>query len=180
VQCWITPPAGIERVANLATTSGARRCENEPWGIASTACTIAGSAARRSQAAFLDVRTPGPKKTASSARKIAAEQRLAAAEAVARQTRTGPSPAPGAGRIGSRRSADRFLARRRAVQSEPSLADRRRKKFGGGRCAACWPMRSDEASPQAGRKVLLDPTKPVDLTIFPPRKSGGGEGGGAK
>jgi len=173
-------PLGLNELQISLTQAARDAVKNEPWGIAIDSVTIAGVLPPvEVKAAFLDVSNARAEKDRIiSQEKSRAEQRLAAAEAVARQTRDRAESERLARVESGRGAADRFLRVVAQFQTEAESGGQTAEEVRRGTMRRLLANALDEILPKLAGKVLLDPTKPVDLTIFPPaeeRRTGKGE-----
>jgi len=173
-------PLGLNELQISLTQAARDAVKNEPWGIAiDSGDDRRGPAAGRSQGGVSGrLERRAEKDRVISQEKSRAEQRLAAAEAVARQTR---DRAESSAWRGSNRVAAPpivFCASSAQFQSEAESGGQTAEEVRRGTMRRLLANALDELLPKLAGKGLLDPTKPVDLTIFPPaeeRRGGKGE-----
>ena len=161
-------PLGLKELQSLLTTSLREAAESRKWGVAVDSVTLAGLPPVEVKAAFLEVSNArAGKDRLINQEQSRAERLLAASQASAQQT-LDRAAAERLARIESARgSADRFVRLIDQFQSEAetgkqTVADVRRATMQRVFAAAL-----DELLPRLSRKVVLDPARPVDLTIFP-------------
>jgi membrane protease subunit HflK len=161
-------PLGLKELQALLTQKLREAVDGQGWGIAVDSVTLVGMPPVEVKAAFLDVSNARAEKDRLlSQEQSRAERLLAASRAVVQQT-LDRAQAERLSRVESARgSADRFVRLVEQFQSEAesgkqSPADVRRATMQRLLASAL-----DELLPKLARKVLLDPTRPVDLTIFP-------------
>jgi membrane protease subunit HflK len=163
-------PLGLNDLQMLLTQAAREAVKDEPWGIAIDTVTIAGVLPPvEVKAAFLDVSNARAERDRLiSQEKSRAEQRLAAANAVVRQTLDRAATERLARVESSRGAADRFLRVVGQFQNEAELAGQSANDVRRATMRRLLANALDELLPKMASKVLLDPAKPVDLTIFPP------------
>jgi membrane protease subunit HflK len=168
----------LKELQALLTRSLREAVNAQGWGIAVDSVTLVGLPPVEVKAAFLDVSNARAEKDRLlNQEQSRAERLLAASHATVGQT-LDRAQAERLSRVESARgSADRFVRLVDEFQSEAesggqSAADVRRATM-----QRLFASALDELLPKLSRKVLLDPTRPVDLTIFPqsderPKNSG--------
>lgn len=161
-------PLGLKELQSLLTNALRQAVESRGWGIAIDSVTLAGVPPVEVKAAFLDVSNARAEKERLINQEQSRAERLLAASRAAVQQTLDRAQADRRARVeAARGSADRFLRvveqfQREAMRGNQSPADVRRATMQRLLAAAL-----DELLPKLSRKVVLDPAKPVDLTIFP-------------
>jgi membrane protease subunit HflK len=163
-------PLGLNELQALLTAAARRQVKKQPWGIDVDSITIAGVLPPvEVKAAFLDVSNARAERDRIiSQENSRAEQRLAAAEAVVRQTLDRAESERMTRVESARGAADRFLRVISQFQTEAESAGQSPDDVRRTTMRRLLANALDELLPKLGGKVLFDPAKPVDLTIFPP------------
>lgn len=162
-------PLGLNELQVLLTQAVRQAIEKEPWGIAVDNVTIAGVLPPvEVKAAFLDVSNARAERDrVISQEESRREKMLEASRAAVQQIRDRAEAERQAKVESARGSADRFL---RVVAQFQIEAETGGQTAGQVRRATMRRLLAgalDELLPRLAGKVLLDATKPVDLTIFP-------------
>jgi membrane protease subunit HflK len=163
-------PLGLNELQASLTQAVRREVRLEPWGLDVDSVTIAGVLPPvEVKAAFLDVSNARAERDRIvSQEKSRAEQRLAAAQAAVRQTLDRAESERLARVESARGSADRFLNVVGQFQTEAESGGQTAEEVRRATMRRLLANALDELLPKLAGKILLDPTKPVDLTIFPP------------
>jgi len=163
-------PLGLNELQNLLTEAARRAVEREPWGLSVDRVTIAGVLPPvEVKAAFLDV------SNARAERDRVVNQELSRAEKLMAASRAT------AGQLADRAQADRLTR----VESARGAADRFTRiveqfclesgsdgamydDVRGAAMQRLWSSALEELLPKLARKILVDPSQPVDLMLFNP------------
>ncbi len=165
-------PLGLNELQVLLTQAVRRAIDDEPWGIAVDNVTIAGVLPPvEVKAAFLDVSNARAERDrVISQEESRREKLLDASRAVVRQIRDRAEAARQTQVESARGSADRFLRVVAQFQTEAETGGQTSAQVRRATMRRLLAGALDELLPKLAGKVLLDPTKPVDLTIFPSRE----------
>ncbi len=171
-QCGVdyVHPLGLNELQMLLTRAVREAAERQPWGIAVDRVTIAGAPPVEVKAAFVDVSNARAEKDRMISQDESRREKLLAASEAKAQQILDRAEAERLARVESARgSADRFLRVVAQFQNEAesggqSAAEVRRATMRRLLAAAL-----EELLPRLADKVVMDPNKPADLTIFPPR-----------
>lgn len=163
-------PLGLNELQGLLTQAARRAVEREPWGLVVDRVTIAGVLPPvEVKAAFLDVSNARAERDRVVSQEYSrAEKLMAASRATAGQL-ADRAQADRLTRVESARgSADRFVRiveqfRREASSDGATYDDVRRATM-----QRLWAGALDELLPKLARKILIDPSQPVDLMLFNP------------
>jgi membrane protease subunit HflK len=172
-QCGVdfVHPLGLNELQVLLTQSVRQAVDRQPWGIAVDNVTLAAVPPVEVKAAFLEVSNARAEKDRLiSQEESRREKLLAASRAKVRQILDRAETERLARVESARGSADRFERvvaqfRSEAESGAQSAEDVRRATM-----RRLFAAALDELFPKLAGKVLLDPAKPVDLTIFPQRE----------
>lgn len=164
-------PLGLNELQVLLTQSVRQAIENEPWGIAVDNVTIAGVLPPvEVKAAFLDVSNARAERDrVISQEESRREKMLEASRAAVQQIRDRAEAERQAKVESARGSADRFERVVAQFQTEAESGGQTAAEVRRATMRRLLAGALDELLPKLAGKVLLDPTKPVDLTIFPER-----------
>jgi membrane protease subunit HflK len=168
-------PLGLSELQSLLTKAVREDVKEEPWGIDVDRVTITGVLPPvEVKAAFLDVSNARAERDrVINQENSRAEQRLAAAQAVARQTLDRAEAERQARVESARGAADRFLRVVGQFQNEAESGGQSADEVRRGTMRRLFASALEELLPKLAGKVLLDPAKAVDLTIFPPPEERG-------
>lgn len=175
-------PLGLSELQVLLTRALSEAARRQDWGVAVDNVAIAGVLPPvEVKAAFLDVSNARAERDRGiNEEQARAEKLLAGSGAAARQTRD-RAEAERLARVESARgAADRFLRvieqfRQEAKSGTQQPGDVRRATMRRLLAAAL-----EELLPRLGRKIIVDPDQPADISIFAPREPARVEGEGAK
>ncbi len=163
-------PLGLNELRMLLTQSIRQAVHDKSWGIAVDNVTITSLPPVEVKAAFLDVSNARAEKDRLiSQEESRREKLLEATRAVVQQTHDRAESERLARVESARGSADRFLRVVAQFHSEAESAGQTEVAVRRATMRRLLAGALDELLPKLAGKVLLDPTKPVDLTIFPPR-----------
>jgi membrane protease subunit HflK len=161
-------PLGLKELQALLTRSLRLAVDEQGWGIAVDSVTLVGLPPVEVKAAFLDVSNARAERDRLLNQEQSRAERLLAASRASVQQMLDRAEAERLSRVESARgSADRF---HRLVDQFETEAESGKQSPSDVRRATMQRLLAsalDELLPKLSRKVLLDPTKPVDLTIFP-------------
>jgi membrane protease subunit HflK len=163
-------PLGLNELQVLLTVAARRAVEREPWGIVVDRVTI-GSVLPpvEVKAAFLDVSNARAERDRLVSQEHSRAEKLLAASRAAAGQLADRAQADRLTRVESARgSADRFVRiveqfRREASSDGATYDDVRRATM-----QRLWAGALDELLPKLARKILIDPSQPVDLMLFNP------------
>ncbi len=161
-------PLGLKELQALLTQALREAVDRQGWGVAVDSVTLVGMPPVEVKAAFLDVSNARAEKDRLlNQEQSRAERLLAASRAVVQQT-LDRAQTERLSRVESARgSADRFLRLVEQFQREAESGGQSPPEVRRATMQRLLASALDELLPKLARKVLLDPTKPVDLTIFP-------------
>jgi membrane protease subunit HflK len=164
-------PLGLNELQVLLTQAVREAVDQQPWGIAVDNVAVASPLPPvEVKAAFLDVSNARAEKDRMiSQEQSRAERLLTASRAVVQQTLDRAQTERQARVETARGAADRFL---RVVRQFHDEAESNSQSAGDVRRATMRRLLAnalEELLPNLARKVVVDPSQPVDLTIFPPR-----------
>lgn len=165
-------PLGLNELQLLLTQAVREAAGRQPWGIAVDNVTFAAVLPPvEVKAAFLDVSNARAEKDRLiSQEESRAEQKLAAARATVQQ-KLDRAEADRLSRVESARgSADRFLRIVAQFQTEAQAQGTSPDDVRRAAMRRLFASALEDLLPKLAGKVLLDPTKPVDLSIFPMRE----------
>jgi membrane protease subunit HflK len=163
-------PLGLNELQALLTQAARQAVEKQPWGIRVDRVTIIGAPPVEVKAAFVDVSNARAEKDRMiSQEESRREKLLEATKAVVQQTHDRAEADRRARVEAARGSADRFLRVVAQFQSEAESGGQTADEVRRATMRRLLAGALEELLPKLASKVLLDPAKPVDLTIFPPR-----------
>ena len=161
-------PLGLNELQALLTKAARRAVEREPWGIVVDRVTIGGVLPPvEVKAAFLDVSNARAERDRVVSQEHSRAEKLLAASRAAVGQLADRAQADRLTRVESARgSADRFLRiveqfRREAGSEGTAYDDVRRATM-----QRLWAGALEELLPKLARKILVDPSQPVDLMLF--------------
>ena len=163
-------PLGLNELQVLLTLAARRAVERQPWGIEVDRVTIGGVLPPvEVKAAFLDVSNARAERDRLVSQEHSRAEKLLAASRAAAGQLADRAQADRLTRVESARgSADRFdriieQFRREAGSEGAAYADVRRATM-----QRLWAGALEELLPRLARKILVDPSQPVDLMLFNP------------
>ncbi|MGE5192052.1 MAG: protease modulator HflK [Deltaproteobacteria bacterium] len=178
-QCGVdyVHPLGLNELQALLTQAVRQAVERQPWGIAVDRVTIIGAPPVEVKAAFVDVSNARAEKVRMISQEESRRERLLAASRARVQQTLDRAEADRLARVESARgSADRFLRVVSQFQSEAESGGQAAEEVRRAAMRRMLAAALEGLLPKLAGKVLLDPTQPVDLTIFPPRDEPQGDG----
>jgi membrane protease subunit HflK len=177
-QCGVdyVHPLGLSELQLLLTRALREAADRQPWGLAVDRVTIVGAPPVEVKAAFVDVSNARAERDRMiSQEESRREKLLAASEGKVRQI-LDRAEAERLTRVESARgSADRFLRVVAQFQNEAESGGQSAREVRRAAMRRLLAGALEELLPRLAGKVLLDPNKPPDLTIFPPRDEPRGE-----
>ena len=177
-QCGVdyVHPLGLNELQVLLTQSVRQAVEGQPWGIAVDNVTLAAVPPVEVKAAFLEVSNARAEKDRLISQEESRREKLLAASRARVRQILDRAEAEQLTRVESARgTADRFLRVVAQFQSEAESGTQTAEEVRRATMRRLFAATLDELFPKLAGKVLLDPAKPVDLTIFPPRDEAGGD-----
>jgi membrane protease subunit HflK len=173
-------PLGLSELQMLLTQAVREAVERQPWGIAVDRVTIAGAPPVEVKAAFVDVSNARAEKDRTINQEESRREKLLAASEARVQQILDRAEAERLARVESARgSADRFLRVVAQFQNEAESGGQSAEMVRRATMRRLLAGALEELLPKLAGKVLLDPTKPPDLTIFPPRDEARPRGAGS-
>jgi membrane protease subunit HflK len=177
-QCGVdyVHPLGLNELQVLLTQSVRQAVAGQPWGIAVDNVTLAAVPPVEVKAAFLEVSNARAGKVRMISQEESRREKLLAAARAKVQQVLDRAEAERLARVESARgSADRFARVVAQFQSEAESGEQSPDEVRRATMRRLFAAALDELFPRLAGKVLLDPAKPVDLTIFPQRDAAGGD-----
>ncbi len=165
-------PLGLNELQMVLTRAVREAVERQPWcGIAVDRVTIVGAPPVEVKAAFVDVSNARAEKDRVINQEESRREKLLAASEAKVQQILDRAEAERLARVESARgSADRFLRVVAQFQNEAESAAQSAQEVRRATMRRLLAGALEELLPKLAGKVLLDPNKPADLTIFPPRE----------
>jgi membrane protease subunit HflK len=171
-QCGVdyVHPLGLSELQMLLTQAVREAAARQPWGISVDRVTIVGAPPVEVKAAFVDVSNArADRDRMISQEESRREKLLAVSEARVRQILDRAEAERLAQVESARGSADRFLRVVAQFQSEAESGGQSPEAVRRAAMQRLLAGALEELLPKLAGKVLLDPNKSLDLTIFPPR-----------
>ncbi len=163
-------PLGLNELQVLLTQAARRAVEREPWGILVDRVTIAGVLPPvEVKAAFLDVSNARAERDRVVSQEYSRAEKLLAASRAAAGQLADRAQADRLTRIESARgAADRFVRIVEQFRLETGSEGASYAQVRTATMQRLWSSALEELLPKLARKILVDPSQPVDLMLFKP------------
>lgn len=163
-------PLGLNELQVLLTQAARRAVEREPWGILVDRVTIAGVLPPvEVKAAFLDVSNARAERDRVVSQEYSRAEKLMAASRAAAGQLADRAQADRLTRIESARgAADRFVRVVEQFRVETGATGGSYDDVRSATMQRLWSSALEELLPKLARKILVDPSQPVDLMLFNP------------
>jgi len=163
-------PLGLNELQVLLTQAARRAAEREPWGILVDRVTIAGVLPPvEVKAAFLDVSNARAERDRVVSQEYSRAEKLLAASRAAAGQLADRAQSDRLTRIESARgAADRFVRIVEQFRLETGSEGASYADVRNGTMQRLWSSALEELLPKLARKILIDPSQPIDLMLFKP------------